>query len=127
MPYINCVIFRFKKKKQGEPVIIDDCDWGWLVEDNELVEGLKSQKKEYKKKLSREETQKRFNLIKTKFLKDKENYKEFAKFHVDKFEMPDLNLGDKVKKDFKKYEELIQNPDVASVTFYRYWWHTSLH
>jgi hypothetical protein len=49
LPYINCVIFRFKKKKQGEPVIIDDCDWGWLVEDHELVEGLKSQKKSIKR------------------------------------------------------------------------------
>ena len=52
----------------------------------------------------------------------------FTKKSVEKFiKIARDNAEMQVSEDFKKYEELIQNPDVASVTFYRYWWHTSLH
>ena len=132
MAYDKAVHFRCLKKLNNfkDTVIyrFNSCDWGWLVEDKELEKYIELGETEFKKELSPLDTLIRFETNYHIFETEKLNkYKTYKSLYEQYKEKQTVQIYKKFMQEAEKFENLIYDKRVVSVTFYKYWWESGLN
>ena len=132
MAYDKAVHFKcLKKLSNFEDTVIyrfNSCEWGWLVEDKELEKYIELGETEYKKELSPLDTLIRFEKNYQIFETEKLNkYKTYKSLYEQYKEKQTVQIYKKFMQEAEKFENLIYDKRVVSVTFYKYWWESGLN
>ena len=132
MAYDKAVHFKcLKKLSNFEDTVIyrfNSCEWGWLVEDKELEKYIELGETEYKKELSPLDTLIRFEKNYQIFETEKLNkYKTYKSLYEQYKEKQTVQIYKNFMQEAEKFENLIYDKRVVSVTFYKYWWESGLN
>ena len=132
MAYDKAVQFKCLKKlnnfKDTITYRFNNCDWGWLVEDNELEKFIDLGETEYKKELSPLDTIIRFEKNYHSFENEKINkYKIYKNLYEKYKEKQTIHTYKKFIQEAEKFENLIYDKRVINITFHKYWWESGLN
>lgn len=132
MAYDKAVLFRLKttinNKEECKTYKIDCCDWGWLVEDSELISFIDFGETEYKAILSPLEAIRRYENQKDKILKRRISDLKYFKEQYDKEKSEFyLNLYTDTKDKFNYYEKFMYDRRLQKITFHKYFWESGLN
>ena len=102
MAYDQKVIFEVKTSLSSDTKVeypFFDCEWGWVVKENELSEMMIDGEIEYKVILSPEEMVKRYEANKSEIEKSKAGEQKYAKWYRENTKNPseDFLKGRKIK------------------------------
>ena len=130
MAYDQKVIFEVKTSLSSDTKVeypFFDCEWGWVVKENELSEMMIDGELEYKAILSPEEMVKRYEANKSEIEKSKAGEERYAKWYRENTTNPseDFLKGRKLK--YSQFERLVYDRRVVRVIFHKFWWESGLN
>lgn len=131
MAYDVAVMFTCQKSIKDKAKItyrFNNCEWGWLISDEELTSKKNNGEIEYEKILSPLETTKRYESNKIKVNKAQKNklltlkniYKQYKELSV-------LNMYLKQREEINFFNQLIYDKRLVNVTFEKFWWESGLN
>ena len=132
MAYDKAVIFNCLKKLNNHKETIkyrfNNCDWGWLVEENELEKFIDLGETEYKKELSPVEVLIRFENNYHLFEEEKKNkYQTYKNLYEKYNEKQTIEIYKNFVQDYEQFEGLIYDKRVINITFHKYWWESGMN
>ena len=132
MAYDKAVIFNCLKKLNNHKETIkyrfNNCDWGWLVEENELEKFIDLGETEYKKELSPVEILIRFENNYHLFEEEKKNkYQTYKNLYEKYNEKQTIEIYKNFVQDYEQFEGLIYDKRVINITFHKYWWERGMN
>ena len=130
MAYDQKVIFEVKTSLNSDTKAeypFFDCEWGWVVEENELSEMMIDGELEYKAILSAEEMVKRFEANKLEFEKNKKANDRYAKWYLESTPNPSMEFLKGRKLRYIHFERLVYDRRLVRVIFHKFWWESGLN
>jgi len=124
MAYIKLVIFEIKENMgtaKIDNVEFDNCEWGWLVKDEELEKINVDGETEFRALLHPDEATKRFEKNIADFEATKISEERYAKWYLENTEKPDHDFLKRRKSDLKLFEKLIYDKRIVRIIFHKYW------
>ena len=130
MAYDQKVIFEVKTSLDSDIKVeyaFTDCEWGWVVKDDELSEIMIDDELEYKAILSPEEMVKRFEANKSEIEKSKASEERYAKWYRENTTNPSEEFlkGRKIK--YFQFQRLVYDRRVVRIIFHKFWWESGLN
>ena len=124
MAYDKAVTFCCKNNLDDEQTTnyrIDSCEWGWLVEDSELVKKVIGGETDYHAILTPLEAIKRYE-------KQKDKIEEIKIYQLKLFqEHSSLSFYSKKKHDFDRYQSCMYDRRLINITFEKFFWESGMN
>ena len=130
MAYDQKVIFEVKTSLDSDIKVeyaFTDCEWGWVVKEDELSEMMIDGELEYKAILSAEEMVKRFEANKLEFEKSKKANDRYAKWYLESTPNPSMEFLKGRKIRYIHFERLVYDRRLVRVIFHKFWWESGLN
>ena len=131
MAYDKAVTFCYKNNledKQTTNYRIDSCEWGWLVEDSELVKKVIGGEIDYHAILTPLEAIKRYEKQKDKIEEIKiSQLKLFQECYEKSKKLFDFSFYNKKKHDFDRYQSYMYDRRLVNITFEKFFWESGMN
>ncbi len=131
MAYDKAVIFNYKKNLKDEKTLsyrINNCEWGWLVKDSELLEYVNLGELEYYSILESAEAIHRYEAKKEEIEKVRISKLNYYKENYQKNKEPFyLSCYELTKNEFDYYQRFIYDRRLVSIKFDKYFWESGLN
>ena len=130
MAYSKLVIFEIKESigtAKIDNVEFDNCEWGWLVKEDELERINVDGEVEFRATMHPDEATDRFEKNISEFESAKLAEERYAKWYLENTQNPDHDFLKRKKNELILFEKLIYDKRVVRLIFHKYWFETGLN